>query len=56
MIIKTDHGTIKSDKEGFLLKNGDTVGREIRLGDWDSEENYIEVPEEEYYTEVPEEE
>jgi hypothetical protein len=51
MIITTEHGTIKSDKEGFLLKNGDIIGGEIRLGDWDSEENYTEVPKEECYAE-----
>ena len=55
MIIKTEHGTIVSDKEGFLLKCGDIIGKEIRLGDWDIEENYIEVPEKEYYAEVPKE-
>lgn len=48
MIIETDHGTITSDKKGFYLKNGDVVGKEIRLGDWDDENNYIEISEDEY--------
>ena len=52
MIIKTDHGTIKSDLEGFYLKGENTIGREITLGDWDKAENYHEIPE----SEMPKEE
>ena len=34
--------------EGMMLTNGTLYAIEIDLGDWDSEENYYEIPIEEY--------
>ena len=34
--------------EGMMLTNGEIYGRRIALGDWDSAENYHEIPIEEY--------
>lgn len=35
-------------KDGMILTNGEIYGFRIALGDWDSEENYHEIPVEEY--------
>ena len=34
--------------EGMMLTNGSLYATEIDLGDWDSAENYHEIPVEEY--------
>ena len=34
--------------EGMIFTNGEVYGRRIALGDWDSAENYYEIPIEEY--------
>lgn len=39
--------TIKAS-DGMMLTNGEIYALEIDLGDWDSEQNYHEIPIEEY--------
>ena len=34
--------------EGMILTNGETYAKRIELGDWDSPDNYREIPIEEY--------
>lgn len=34
--------------EGMLLTNGEIYAKKIELGDWDSPDNYREIPIEEY--------
>ena len=34
--------------EGMVLTNGDAYAIEVWLGDWDSPENWQEIPREEY--------
>lgn len=33
--------------EGMTLTNGETLGKEVWLGDWDSQENWREITDEE---------
>ncbi len=34
--------------EGMMLTNGEIYASSVRLGDWDSHDNWHEVPKEEY--------
>ena len=34
--------------EGMMLTNGDTYATKVRLGDWDSSDNWWEITREEY--------
>ena len=34
--------------EGMMLTNGEIYASSVRLGDWDSPDNWHEVPKEEY--------
>lgn len=45
MIVK--ERTIIAD-EGMILTNGTIYATKIRLGNWDSEDNYYEITKEEY--------
>ena len=49
MIIDTDRGTIVSDQPNTYLRSETTLGSEIRLADWDSKDNYIEIAKDDYY-------
>ena len=42
--------------EGMIFTNGEIYGRRIALGDWDSEDNYHEIPIEEYERMIEEQE
>lgn len=56
MIVDTDRGTIVSDQPNTYLRSETTLGGEIRLADWDSKDNYIEITEAEYEAIVAEDE
>ena len=48
MIIKTEKGTIKSDKNDMLLTDGETYGIEYLFGEGRSIDEFYEISREEY--------
>ena len=40
--------------EGMMLTNGEIYASSVRLGDWDSEENWHEITKEEYEAKMAE--
>ena len=44
----TIEGNIITASEGMVLTNGENYATVVRLGDWDSAENWREVTKEEY--------
>ena len=42
--------------EGMMLTNGEIYASSVRLGDWDSADNWHEVPKEEYEAKMAEQE
>lgn len=44
----TIEGNIITASEGMVLTNGENFATVVRLGDWDSPENWHEITKEEY--------
>jgi hypothetical protein len=44
-----DNRIMLEASEGMLLTNGEIFAKVLVLGNWDSADNYFEIPEAEYY-------
>ena len=49
----TNERVIKAS-DGMMLTNGEVFASSVRLGDWDSADNWHEVPREEYEAKIAE--
>lgn len=52
----TIEGNIITASEGMVLTNGENFATVVRLGDWDSADNWHEVSREEYEMKMAEQE